>query len=426
MTEDSTLKMVVEIFLNEPKEYLEFKNIRVLLNDISESEIRRSLQELEEHKILEVSRPRGRPKGDKKVKLYKISLNEIIFEQLLDSYYESGVEVLFGSNYTNYFIKKNGFECVFEAIKDRLSVLEFRKTATDILLALPATIGEYEDETRFVKEYFSFYERNESKKEEWIESPRLIDFVVERPIHQYFRKRNPKKGRNTGLIIKNFHSNFVEMLKLLYPIGSVKFHRAILHKKIKKLFSKLHETDQITLGLSKFMEYDNYLSPFTSYPIYPIEFLLFSYPFQRIYNDVYLLNKYDLSCLCHRASHFYIYFSDLLFEHFRNSPSSKDILELWTKQFIFQWNMARLNFDSIYEYLLDLYRLEVGSGMYHVQTNGSNLKVVDLETNNLVPDYQEIISEDEGLWEPISPPILTHLFAGLETDVYDPYTNLIS
>jgi hypothetical protein len=84
------------------------------------------------------------------------------------------------------------------------------------------------------------------------------------------------------------------------------------------------------------------------------------------------------------------------------------------------------NFDSIYEYLLDLYRLEVGSGMYHVNTDGFNLKVIDLETNNLVPDYQEIISEEEGICEPIEPPIMTRLFAGLETDVCDPYTNLIS
>ena len=55
------------------------------------------------------------------------------------------------------------------------------------------------------------------------------------------------------------------------------------------------------------------------------------------------------------------------------------------------------------------------------------MKVIDLETNNLVPDdYQKIISEEEGIWEPIEQPIITHLFAGLETDVWDPYTTLIS
>jgi len=52
--------------------------------------------------------------------------------------------------------------------------------------------------------------------------------------------------------------------------------------------------------------------------------------------------------------------------------------------------------------------------------------VIDLETNEFVHGYQEIISKDEEIWEPIEPIILHHLFAGLETDVYDPYTNLIS
>jgi hypothetical protein len=61
-----------------------------------------------------------------------------------------------------------------------------------------------------------------------------------------------------------------------------------------------------------------------------------------------------------------------------------------------------------------------------VYTEGPSLKVRDLEKNKLVPeDYQEIIFEEEGIWEPINPPIISYLFAGIETDIHDPYTDLI-
>jgi hypothetical protein len=66
------------------------------------------------------------------------------------------------------------------------------------------------------------------------------------------------------------------------------------------------------------------------------------------------------------------------------------ILEEQTRQLIYQWNIASTNFDSIRLYLESVYGRELGSGMYHIKSNGLQFAIFDLDTNkNLLPFYGE-------------------------------------
>ena len=87
-----------------------------------------------------------------------------------------------------------------------------------------------------------------------------------------------------------------------------------------------------------------------------------------------------------RADVIYNNFADFLFEFFRNEPPrNQNLLADQIKQFIYQWNVASTNFDSIRLYLESVYRTEEGSGKYHVQSKGTEFRINDLETNKLIP-----------------------------------------
>ena len=56
-----------------------------------------------------------------------------------------------------------------------------------------------------------------------------------------------------------------------------------------------------------------HLSPYFSYPIYdPIQILL-SKPFDRLYDDIYILDKYDLKLMAERIYLVYSNFAEFLF-----------------------------------------------------------------------------------------------------------------
>jgi hypothetical protein len=425
------LGKVLKLFLESPKKSLSFRDISPELADISESSIRRALQCLGDEEILGISRPRGRQKGTDKSLDYKINMKPRIFEKIFKISVDRGIDDLFRSRYAEHFIRLNGFGCVFAAIKEKLNNPEIYRKASFELFALKSTHDDYADLRDLAIEYYKTYKKFDpfniyDNSQEQFDNRTLEDIITERPEHHFFDKRMTDLANKVGLNIRPIRSKRIELLTKFDPKSTVPFYRNTIHKKISNLFSDLNREKLITSGLAEFMKYDNYLSPFTSYPTNVPEVLLFSDSFKRVYSDFYLMNKLDLKKVYERALTVYSRFADLLFEHFRNDPPLQHSLELWTKQFIFQWNLSAQNFDIVWNYLDKLYGYELGSGKYHVYAAGLILNVIDLETNEFVHDYQEIISKDEEIWEPIEPIILHHLFAGLETDVYDPYTNLIS
>jgi hypothetical protein len=73
-------------------------------------------------------------------------------------------------------------------------------------------------------------------------------------------------------------------------LHSVKFYRENVFKFINQYYARQEKEGEISSEFRKFMELDGYLSPFTSFPVDDSLYLIFSPPFQRIYDDVFLLN----------------------------------------------------------------------------------------------------------------------------------------
>ena len=416
---------VLKLFLENPTKFIDYMKIRCELFKDSESSIRRALQELEKEGILDISNPSGRQKSNDRTKTYKINMSPKAFEKMLNISLAGSIDGFLRSAYVDHFIRINSFECVYDAIKERLRDDKFKWKASSELFDLKSTKEEYVDLRDMISEYYRKHDIYDSFGSLRNDNAELIDMVIERPKHHFCDEKMTDLANQIGLDIKAIRSRRIEILDNFEPWMTVPFYRYTIHKDVKNLFSDLYNRELITFGLSEFMKYDNYLSPFTSYPMNNPEVLLFSDPFKRIYHNFYLMKELDLKMLFKRASTVYIRFADLLFEHFRNHLPLKQNLELWTKQFIFLWNVSVPNFDIVWEYLNELYLYKLGSGKYHVHTEGLSLFVIDLKTNREVSGYQEIM-EKNGILQPFDAPFLHHLFVGLETDVYDPYTNLNS
>jgi hypothetical protein len=131
------------------------------------------------------------------------------------------------------------------------------------------------------------------------------------------------------------------------------------------------------------MELDSYLSPLTSYPVNNSLHLIFIHPFQRIYNDVFLLDKQDANRLILRAQMVYDNFDDILLERNKDQILDLDILELEVKVFIYHWNVAITRFDLIYDYINYFYKT-IGFKKFHLKSVGNRFCIIDLETNEQV------------------------------------------
>ena len=438
-----------EQIINEQKSFTCVDILRPLRAETSESRITEALRILVEEGIFRDKRTfTGRPPRylrckDRKLKedkqtnrnnYYQIVQNLSALEKIFYIYLDEGSEKFLSSLYINNIIKNLGFATVYDKIKPYLERSNFRKIATISLLAQSATMDEYKDKYRFFDEYFAIYdEKGESEQFKSYKSSKqnenLASLVFDRPYYYTMENELKKIEDNIGCSIKPIRSNRIKMLAEFDPLYAVPFCRDTIHKDIRDLFNNLYEKKLVTHSLVQFMEYDSYLSPFTSYPIYTPSALLFYRPFHRLFEDVYLLNKSDLSKMILRAYTIYVNFGEILFEYFRNNFRNCSDIDQYIRQFIFQWNVTHANLDSIFYYLSDVYREKIGSGKYHVGISGAEIQAIDLENNEQIPDHFEIISDD-GLEytteEENRPPIIDNIFAGLDTDTLDPYENLIS
>jgi hypothetical protein len=68
----------------------------------------------------------------------------------------------------------------------------------------------------------------------------------------------------------------------------------------------------IKKSLKEFIDYDIMLSPFTSYPVNDPAHILLRRPFERIYNDAFILNQSDFKGFIKRAYIIYSNFAELL------------------------------------------------------------------------------------------------------------------
>ena len=219
----------------------------------------------------------------------------------------------------------------------------------------------------------------------------------------------PQSSINILYRLRPIHSKHIEILKSFNSVEAVDLYRKTIYLKLSALYSELERRSLITPGLSWFMDFDNYLSPFSSFPTNSLPFLLFSRHFQRIYEDVFLLDQEDKVFLVDRARSIYLNFPDFLFDFFRNNlPMKKKVLEQQIRQFIFEWNVASTNFDSILYYLESVYGEELGSGKYHLKSEDMMFQIEDIKTN------RPLLSNEEFVVQFSSMPIIVTIPGAME------------
>jgi len=314
-------------------------------------------------------RPTTRPKSSRPNQLeipYYISKDIRAFKDIIDiiiknDYLDFGNKIL-NSGYMDAAIKINTFTVIYNTIEKYLEMSDFKRRASTGLLTRLATIQEYQSVANLISDYFLGEDSKDARKYSdnriKIKSIKylLLWYTVTDDRDDVWRaklnKALPQSSLNIRHGLQPIHSKHIEILKSFNSVEAVELYRKTIYLQLSDLYSELEQRSLITHGLSWFMDFDNYLSPFSSFPINSLQFLLFSRPFQRIYEDVFLLDQEDKMLLVDRARSIYLNFPDFLFDFFRNNlPKKKKVLEQQIRQFIFEWNVASTNFDSILYYL---------------------------------------------------------------------------
>jgi len=262
------------------------------------------------------------------------------------------------SEYTNSLIEHQSFNNMHEYIKKYLEREHIKLIASKTLLTQSATINVYKN---------------------------LADDIQKSTIG------NLCLGEILLAFEEGFMPKLAEQIEILSDFNSleaVRLYRETLHRGILKAFESLTENSVITNGLRDFMVWDNYLSPLSSYPVNGTSQLLFAQPFQRIYEDAYLLDGEMVGVLSARALTIYENFSDILFELFNVDRPTIEDRKLMTKEMIFHWNVACTRFDRVCSCLADLFERGEGSGNFHVESDGLTLKIIDLESKKQLLDEE--------------------------------------
>lgn len=267
---------------------------------------------------------------------------------------------------------------------------KFKKIASKALLNQPATIERYEYLAGSIRDHLSTQDR---ASYDTVDSKELMDFPP-RPLWQVVVDKedyyDPSNTDHMASRLKTISSKQLNLLSDFDTLEAVALYRNTLNNELSEMLSDFAENGQISKGLYEFLISDCQLCPFTSYPVHHPRFLLFSRPFQRVFDDFYLIEDIDVVMLGDRANAIYNNFADILFEFFRyDTPKNLELLEEQTKQLVYQWNVAATNFDSVRLYLESVYGRKDGSGKYHVFSKGIIFKIIDLESNEVLPDIRK-------------------------------------
>jgi len=378
MNESNEIK-VLNVFLVSPEKSFSFKKLRPFLPDMSETPIRDALQKLEADEIFQISFLLGRPKGGNRNKGYRLANNIETFNKVLKIYFEYDVaEDFLNSEYTNLVIKSWGFLSIHYCLKEYLKKNESKKCITKAILSQPATINEFEEIIHVLgHEIFSLnkiFRRGNIMIRRRTEDTCIQSYGYDQSQPPFFAYQYRPLDHLIGLM--DFH-----------PIGAILFYRGMFDEQLSETYMDLEKILGFTEGLRYFMESDKVLSPLTSYPFQdPIE-LIFSRPFDRIFEDAYIFDKEEITLLIVRAYSIYDKFADLLLEYLKvNSLLEAKRLEEIIKEFIFYWNTSVTRFDAICWHLIALLDEGKGSGYYHIKSDGSIIQIIDLENGReLIP-----------------------------------------
>jgi hypothetical protein len=377
------LKRVLDEFIMHPLKSVTIKNLlyeRGLRRLTNEKRVRKdAIKPLVKMKILKGVKPWGAPeKAKKKAKkdavskehLYILLRTKHAFKTILGIYLTADVKKLLTSQYTNTIIEKIGFKQVYEVIQS--SHPNFKELPSEALFHHKATIEEYKliaEELK--KEIFTFHEVTGDDHEL---KPHAID------IKEHMRNLTKEVTRKP---IEHIH-----LLSNFDPLHAVRFYRETINKPLTDAYNELAKKSTITKGLADFLAFDNYLSPLTAHPMNSVKRVLFSKPFERIYEDAYLLDGEAFELLSGRAAAIYNSFSDFLYEYFKNDSYGKVDRKMITKEMIYSWNVASTRFDIVCSILAELYKKKNGSGNYHLWSDDLSYNITDLKSGKslLSPD----------------------------------------
>jgi hypothetical protein len=271
------------------------------------------------------------------------------------------------SKYVNIAIKKYGFSSIYDIIADWLPMQKVRCVLSRSFLTLSASKNEYKRFAEILHATISGVRPPPSATAE------AEPVFLEDELHELHKELDANPCSE------------IEMLRSFEHVDAVRFYRETIHESIIKGLDKLVEGSVISKGLHKFLLFDNYLSPLTSYPIHGTLQLLFSQPFERIYNDAYLLDGNSMTLLSERAAAIYYHFPDILFELFRSYSADSKKMKLIVKEMIFHWNVASTRFDLCYNLVRSYYE---GSGNYHLKSDGLAYNMINLDNNKQVlPEF---------------------------------------
>ena len=213
-------------------------------------------------------------------------------------------------------------------------------------------------------------------------------------------------------------SRFIEILQWFDALEAYNFYKKVIGTDYLNRYWKKADKDNPNDAklLRSFLEYDIALNPFTSYPVNDPIKLLFLKPFERLYNDVYLIDHSSDDILVRRAYLIYSNFKEILrlgllsmrkeedrhdkllkmlakseesyneskrFDFLRTQRREnfykKDNLTSIIRQFIFYWNIASLRVDFIYRSRSYSRKNPViFNEVYHLQLASDGLRAIDV------------------------------------------------
>jgi len=333
---------------------------------------------------------------EKDCRIFKSILKNIILENSKDQLVK-----LLDSNYADIIMKEFGFNFIYNSCKDLFERPEINRIVSRVLLKNPSIIEAFKQlvvpiQTILLHPYCENYsELNNDYFRFNDTSPEIRKGFKDH--FNYVSKDNDKRPPiisycifyPTGLGYIHKAATIMNILGGFDKIEVNAFYRRELCQEIQKIYKALESHSKITKGLQEFMELDSYLSPLTSYPGNDPYALIFSRPFERIYDDVYILGPNDVKILKNRAYLIYDKFSDLIFELVHYEPAERYNLNLLIKQFIFYWNKSSFSFDIIINYLERINDENMGSGKYHLKISEYGYQIIDLENgDSLLPPRQ--------------------------------------
>lgn len=359
---------VLELCIEDPlspKSYNAFLRLR---SQTTEYRIRDALRSLEREGILKSEYKRGRPRlpygeGSQSgrydnrfgSKIYYLNLDLNIFKNIFYIFHNEDCEKFLESNYVSQMIISHTIKVLYHQLEDEFRNPNFKSIASRLLL----------DSSAVIKQYEAFPDK----------------------IYNYLQRY---KEQTFGL--RDLWFDEIQVLENFDPIFSIPFIRLHVIANLLDLYKKIggRNIHLTSLDGLRVTGLDIHLSPFYSYPSFDPIHTIFSKPFDRLYDDIYIFNRSDLRLMAERIYLIHKNFAEFLsiflstFD-WRYSIQLKETL----KEYIFLWNCQCHYFDEIYYdygYLFD------GENKYYITSSSGFIQVINLDKNIKMLNPQESFS----------------------------------